>query len=235
MKTKTLVIGGVETNLIYSKDENKKAIFILHGRMQDQTSFYNSHSEFINKVAESHLVIMFDHRNHGKRMVDPLQNEGIKKNENHAIDMYSIMYGTSCDVAFLIDFIGLYYDIQEYCVIGYSLGGHSSYFCGMNPKIDRFVSIVGCGDYAALMKNRGISLTKELELISREKDPLFHHELYRNKKMLFLYGKQDTLVPRKCNLNFMLKMQDFDVTEFEDEDAKHEFSKAMKDKILQWI
>ena len=42
------------------------------------------------KEGKDLLVVAFDQRNHGERIVDSLGNESWEKNKGHAIDMYAI-------------------------------------------------------------------------------------------------------------------------------------------------
>lgn len=93
------------------------------------------------------LVVTFDSRNHGERLVDDQKNgTWMDGNATHALDMYSIMYlnstgsksdlgiylnndrmGNVSDISLLIDllpsFLGV--DVHRFGVAGVSLGGHS--------------------------------------------------------------------------------------------------------------
>jgi len=108
-------------------------------------------------AARPHLIsIAFDQRNHGIRLLEAARNGGWE-NPTHVNDMFSTQYGTSRDVSFLMDllpsFIG--FKPRSYGVVGVSLGGHVALLTlGLDRRVAFAVSIIGCGDYQALMTRR---------------------------------------------------------------------------------
>ena len=98
------------------------------------------------KNSERHLlVITFDSSNHGSRLQHKIANhawvEGKHRNPNHALDMWSAVDSTSNTVSELIDVLDHYlfgpqaeHVTQVYGVIGFSMGGHSSFLAAANGK-----------------------------------------------------------------------------------------------------
>lgn len=92
------------------------------------------------------IIVSFDQRNHGERLVNINKNRGFKDNfnflpklargegeldnESHAVDMYNIQLGTTQDVSFLIDtlpavlFPNDEQTVVDWWISGISLGGH---------------------------------------------------------------------------------------------------------------
>lgn len=83
------------------------------------------------------LVVSFDHANHGSRLADKNLNLSWKAadydNKTHAMDMWSYQQAAADTISLLIDLIEFYLfpdsmpRIVKYGVLGFSLGGHSSY------------------------------------------------------------------------------------------------------------
>jgi len=81
------------------------------------------------------IVVTFEHRNHGKRLVDERANLGWslkpeEHNERQATDLYGMIMGAVNDISFLIDFLPAYLfpnderTIGEWVLAGFSLGAH---------------------------------------------------------------------------------------------------------------
>jgi len=171
-------IGGLAVD-IFQRDDRIAAprltvLFILHGRLESRNDV-RAQAEHVLKAVYPNssltrdlLVVTFDHRNHGDRLVDGSANLGWhrkpeRNNPNHAIDMYAVQWGTAQDVSFLIDFLPSYLyplggrSIDTWAVAGISLGGHSTWTCLRNDsRISIGIPIIGCPDFLKLMSKRAI-------------------------------------------------------------------------------
>ncbi|KAI9056811.1 alpha/beta-hydrolase [Trametes sanguinea] len=182
----TLVIAGIIVNVFSQPDaatpeDPVDVLFLLHGRMGSQADSEPIARGILDAVHEKRknelapgakaddlIIVTFDQRNHGTRLVDELANlhwtddpSDPKNNVRHAIDMYAIQTGTASDVSFLIDFLPAYLfpnderQIGQWMVSGVSLGGHASWIVLKNdPRVKLGIPIIGCPDYLALMSAR---------------------------------------------------------------------------------
>ncbi|KAI0635458.1 Alpha/Beta hydrolase protein [Trametes polyzona] len=237
----SLVIAGLNVN-VYSQrnatspDKPVVIMFLLHGRngtahrmlefVQGIFEEVYTHRESCRgRGPEAHdlYIVTFDHRNHGKRLVDKKANQGWfddpeQDNPRHAIDMYSIQTGTAHDVSYLVDFLPPYLfpneerTISQFVCVGKSLGGHSTWLVLRNePRIKIGVPIIASPDYLALMSRRARShklpvgppyFPKSLlDLIARA-DPVAApytaadaSNPFLGKKILVLSGQDDKKVP----------------------------------------
>jgi len=190
----TLIIAGLEVN-IYSavpittrQGERKEVVvfFLLHGRYDSAKDVDGAALSVIEQTKERSrelLVVTFDQRNHGKRLVDAKCNDGWvpakdtslhlgkEHNVRHAVDMYAIQTGTARDVSMLIDFLPsfLYPDdkphpIVEWGVAGISLGGHATWITLAHDKrVKTGIPIIGCPDYGKLIALRAYQVGVTLE------------------------------------------------------------------------
>ncbi|GAA5880037.1 hypothetical protein JCM3774_004544 [Rhodotorula dairenensis] len=137
------------------------------------------------KRAKDLLVVTFDQRNHGHRLVDPERNmswmeagrrrakvredKGMAPhdldNENHAYDMFAMQNGTARDVSFLIDFLApslFRHDeraITDWYCAGISLGGHATWLAlAHDPRITLGVPIIGSPSTQQLLSHRAKNL-----------------------------------------------------------------------------
>ncbi|KAK4700254.1 hypothetical protein P7C70_g6000, partial [Phenoliferia sp. Uapishka_3] len=234
----TFVIGGLPVS-VFGLDPTRThsphglaVIFLLHGRFGSaadrRISFFAnsliSHSQSQSGAGKDLLVVTFDQRNHGERVVEAQRNNGWKEkgtkdrieNESHAVDMYSIQTGTARDVSFLIDFLALTifkYDertITDYFVTGISLGGHSTWLAlAHDPRITLGIPIIGSPSILTLLSHRAASLAAPLgplpiaapyfpksflDLIERHDPVNVSIEAWKDKRILVLSGEDDTLV-----------------------------------------
>lgn len=251
-----LLIGGLRVywikkkSLQASSNSWENGLFVLHGRKGSALKFIEQHLDFLGLLASFSHVFLIDHRNHGERLLDQLQNEGKDKNPKHAIDMYSIQLGTAQDLGFLIEVLPLYisglgYSSTRWGVLGFSLGGHSSLLAA--SQIERLtvcVSVVGCGDYSKLMESRDISIPPSLESLVAKRDPIHNCKALVSKHIILLGGEHDLLVPPWANLVFAQKLdalraefrqQPGSLEICNDPGAKHEFSAFMKDQAVSFL
>ncbi|ETW82929.1 hypothetical protein HETIRDRAFT_54410 [Heterobasidion irregulare TC 32-1] len=277
----TYNVGGLlvhiysKPNLLSVSGASKEiaALFLLHGRTGSADDPYiggTAQSAF--DWAEQHpgqqrdfIVIAFDHRNHGHRLVDALGNKGWKKdqksedhNERHA----QVSSGTARDVSFLIDFLPSYLfprderTIVEWVVAGISLGGHSTWIALKNdPRVKIGIPVIGCPDYLALLASRaehaGVTLAPpyvpaSLLSIIRREDPaavsIRASEASANpflgKKILVLSGAADKLVPWVASKEFVEALHVGEGGRKQvvlEESAGHEYTDRMKAELVKFF
>ncbi|KAF8550163.1 alpha/beta-hydrolase [Imleria badia] len=174
----TFFVGGILVDVHTHRDSVESslpvhALFLLHGRTLSTKSVIPTAKSILELTyapgaerKKDLIIITYDHRNHGKRLVDPLRNEGWHKdptrnNPQHAVDMYTIQTGTAHDLTFLIDHIPAYLypqverNIVEWGVAGISLGGHSTWIAlTREHRIQLGIPIIGCPDFTKLMSQR---------------------------------------------------------------------------------
>ncbi|KAG1785877.1 Alpha/Beta hydrolase protein [Suillus plorans] len=243
----TLPIGGLLVD-VYSHPTTTPsstnpihALFFLHGRFdnaQDQyivdtikVIFDESYGSGAGERKKDLIVIAFDHRNHGTRLVNQQRNfawskEPAENNDQHAVDMYTIQTGTAQDVSFLIDHIpsSLYPSgertIVEWGMGGVSLGGHSTWIAlSREPRLTLGIPIIGCPDYMKLISRRAQSSniplsppyfpTSFMTYVERHDPAQLAYRTkdasnpFFGKKVLVLSGKDDKLVPWVASAEFV--------------------------------
>ncbi|KAF5382126.1 hypothetical protein D9615_004190 [Tricholomella constricta] len=240
-----LVIAGLEVNIysaapITAGERNPKeiaVIFLLHGRYGSAEAIDPIARSVIDQTKNNRrdlLIVTFDQRNHGKRIVDPKGNDAwskdkIKHNERHAVDMYAIQTGTARDVSLLVDFLPSFlypnnesHNIVEWGVAGISLGGHATWITLANDKRVRTgIPIIGCPDYNKLIALRaqqvgvaleGPTFPKSFKGIVETLDPPFlikgAENPFLGKRVLVLSGEADQLVPWEASKEFVLDKLD---------------------------
>jgi len=214
------------------------ALFLLHGRKDSTKDVVSIAKEIleINYMPDAKrnrdlIIVAFDHRNHGRRLVEPRRNEvwhedPSKNNPQHALDMYTIQTGTVHDLTFLIDHIPAYVypnverNIVEWGVAGISLGGHSTWIAlTREPRIQLAIPIIGCPDYTKLISQRaqlaGVPFEApyyplHLKAYVDACDPAsfaFQEKDATNpflgKRILVLSGAKDELVPWTASQEFV--------------------------------
>ncbi|BGP57165.1 hypothetical protein JCM8202_005397 [Rhodotorula sphaerocarpa] len=180
-------------------------LFLLHGRGEDSNVAYitqlatklvehardhrgqvsagaSSAAQSAPARAKDLLVVTFDQRNHGHRIVEADRNaswvepgrkraqlreqEGRQRdNDRHAADMFAMQTGTARDVSFLIDFLApaLFPDddrvVTDWYCSGVSLGGHATWLAlAHDPRITLGVPIIGSPSTHALLAHRAQNL-----------------------------------------------------------------------------
>ncbi|ODQ81744.1 hypothetical protein BABINDRAFT_111016 [Babjeviella inositovora NRRL Y-12698] len=178
----TAIIGGVKT---YFYGLSKLAdvapsldvllFFLMHGRgeshIASQSVAFRLMTKWYSAGQTTPLVcITIDNPNHGARLVDDHANNAWNKgNQNHALDMVSIIDTTANEYAMLVDYAPAYISTllslegvasDAFCfrnvVSGISLGGHATVrFAQRNTaKVEAIVPIIGCTDLSSLLLNR---------------------------------------------------------------------------------
>ncbi|KAF9650251.1 alpha/beta-hydrolase [Thelephora ganbajun] len=245
----SLAVGGIQLNVFSPVLDPGKAmsrvavLFLLHGRLFKADSLETTAANLVEKSEDRRrstsdvaaldlVVITFDLRNHGSRMINPQGNQqwSRKVNENnpqHAVDMFSIISGTYRDISFLIDFLPSYLfphgeqAVERWMLAGISLGGHATWYALQHePRLSVGIPIVGCPDYLALMHNRAkasglrfgppILPDSLLELIRRESPVstlVTGKSPFFGKKILVLAGGKDDLVPWVFSESFVERIE----------------------------
>ncbi|KAG2151239.1 Alpha/Beta hydrolase protein [Suillus bovinus] len=243
----TLLIGGLPVD-IYSHPTSTSSsthpihvLFFLHGRLGSAQVQYvldivkailnESYKSGGGERKKDLIVVAFDHRNHGARLVDHQRNlvwskDPAENNDQHAMDMYTIQTGTAQDVSFLIDHLPSFLypsgerTIVEWGISGGSLGGHSTWIAlCREPRLTLGISIIGCPDYMKLISHRAQSSDIPLSppyFPASFKAYIESHDparlAYRandasnpfwGKKILVLSGKEDKAVPWAASAEFV--------------------------------
>ncbi|ORZ25554.1 hypothetical protein BCR42DRAFT_315563 [Absidia repens] len=153
-----IVVNGLKLS-VYGLAEYKRlpentpvaVMFALHGRLQNKSKMDTiaqvlcSLNNVQRQQQQRHLlVVTFDHANHGSRLTDKKANfswkEGKHENPTHAIDMYSMVRAGATSVSELIDVLEYHLfgatcrPVQCWGCIGFSMGGHSTFFAAANGK-----------------------------------------------------------------------------------------------------
>eukprot|EP01124_Arcella_intermedia_P023248 TRINITY_DN3646_c0_g1_i1.p1 TRINITY_DN3646_c0_g1~~TRINITY_DN3646_c0_g1_i1.p1 ORF type:complete len:156 (-),score=30.54 TRINITY_DN3646_c0_g1_i1:71-538(-) len=128
-------------------------------------------------------------------------------------------------------------------VFGISLGGHASLLSIANdPRITTCVSLIGCGDYLALMKTRrGVQMESHfpqsfLSLLSRV-DPVSQPAAFKDKNIYLAQGEDDKLVPASCNELFYESIKGVaqNVVLKSYPGVAHQVTPQMLEDIFQWL
>ncbi|GAA5895487.1 hypothetical protein JCM8208_005246 [Rhodotorula glutinis] len=205
----TLVVGGLPVT-VYGLDhltptqpgqpaaattKPLAVAFLLHGRGQrsddklmvrfaDRLVDY-SHAHGGDATERDLVVVTFDQRNHGHRLVDKDRQlgwlepgkrraqerlaAGLAPNEldnpSHASDMMAMQVGTARDVSFLVDFLAAALfphderTVEEWYCAGISLGGHATWLAlAHDPRISLGVPIIGSPSTHTLLSHRASTL-----------------------------------------------------------------------------
>lgn len=242
-------VGGIWLNVFLPLQDGAQSkpggpvavLFLLHGRLSKSDVLeatatklveYEGKGSTSEETALELVVVTFDLRNHGVRIVDPRGNQGWgptaeENNARHAIDMFSIISGTYRDISFLIDFLPSYLFpcgervVERWMLAGISLGGHATWYALQHePRLSVGIPIIGCPDYFALMNNRARVNDLEfkpplipnslLQIIEKE-SPLNTSATSGNpflgKRILVLAGGKDDLVPWVFSESFVGQLE----------------------------
>lgn len=282
MPVRTILAAGIEVDVWESSATHLSelpvaVLFILHGRFNSRKGVEKIAERMISLQSEptrDHqwtkelVVVTFDHRNHGSRLVDRQANCGwnladsSRHNDRHALDMYSIQSGTASDVSLLIDFLPSYLypsnerPISLWAISGFSLGGHSTWIALKNDsRLTVGVPIVGCPDYLQLMTDRAtqygysvpdshhfpsslVELVQKIDPAATQYTAPDGSNPFIHKKILVIAGGRDTLVPWKFTKPFFDSLHvgsRGSKESFVDEDAGHEWTARMADRMAAFI
>ncbi|KAH9057893.1 Alpha/Beta hydrolase protein [Lactarius vividus] len=238
----TLNVAGLSTNVYTRANLRDKptsgpvvVLFFLHGRAESADhidpiaraafSWAAKKEASSREAPRDFMVVTFDQRNHGKRMVDQHGNLGWSKkadqhNERQAVNIYSTLIGAVKDVSFLIDVLPSYVfphderTVGEWVLAGFSLGGHATWLALRHePRIRIGIPICGCANIVAHLElyadTLGIPRTapyfpESLHALVRAYDPATAPPgAFVGKRILALSGADDTLVPWSASRAFM--------------------------------
>lgn len=243
----SLAVGGIQLNVFSPPPSPGMAtnqiavLFLLHGRLSKAESLEATATELVREIEDRRstsggtalklIVVTFDLRNHGVRVINPQGNHQWshkveEDNPRHALDMFSIISGTYRDISFLIDFLPSYLFpcgdqmIMRWMLAGVSLGGHATWYALQHePRLSVGIPIVGCPDYLALMRDRAkasglrfeppIFPGSLLEIIERESPislTVTDNNQFSGKKILVLAGGKDELVPWVFSESFVKRV-----------------------------
>ncbi|KAH9178340.1 Alpha/Beta hydrolase protein [Lactarius sanguifluus] len=272
----TLNVAGLSTNVYVRANlcdkrtsEPVVVLFFLHGRTDsaDQIdpiaraafSWAAEKEASSSEAPRDFIVVTFDQRNHGKRVIDQRGNLGWSKNadqhnERQAVDTYSTSIGALKDVSFLIDVLPAYVfphderTIGEWVLAGFSLGGYATWLALRHePRIRIGIPICGCVDILALLERGadkvGIPRTtpyfpESLRALGRAYNPIAASPgAFVGKRILVLSAADDTIAPWWASRAFV---EALDVGERGRKEVmvlpgKHGCTDEMRDEMFQFF
>ncbi|KAI5304172.1 Folylpolyglutamate synthetase [Ascosphaera pollenicola] len=254
-------IAGIEIH-IYSNAvlSDARATFDLVFTMHGRGNTYLSMEDYAGRILKEHgesqrlrgrelLVVSFDQRNHGHRVVDQVRNEGWDQNATHAKDMWAMVYGTSQDISLLVRLLptSIYKEpkLGHVVVSGFSMGGHVTYLSlSQDPLISAGVAVCGCPDYPSLMHGR----LATVPLPASEKETLLppaflevvnatgpSPEKLAGKDILVLKGDDDESVPFAAGEGFVNRLDADRVKVTGYPGVGHELTEGMMREGATWI
>lgn len=229
----------VYSNRVLGEITGKVAVlFFLHGRTRSASKIGRFVEEILRHLSEKVgttevelLVVTFDQRNHGERLLSTAANNAWDEGNNqHAIDMYAIHTGSARDISFLIDFLPAYLfpsaeaRVVQWLAGGISLGGHSTWYALRHePRISLGIPIIGCPDYLRLMTLRAKASNVAFEppyipasflaYVQKEDPVAAPYTLsdasnpFLGKKILVLSGGDDPVVQWECSEAFVKDLE----------------------------
>lgn len=261
MGHKSFVIGGLPVH-VFGLDRpltpDVAVLFFLHGRLgkwEDGIAFIEQLLSSYASSTLSLLVVTFDQRNHGHRLVSPRANmtwfekDPAQANATHAMDMHSIQLGTARDCSLLVDYLPSYLfprgarRIAEFACAGISLGGHATWLLlSEDPRIRVGCPIIGCPDFLPLMEGRAAGAKTPMT------EDMFPHSLraavekldpkvdrIADKHVLVCSGSRDKLVPFARGAAFVDRLKtkaDVTVNMY---DCGHRCTKEMIDDLSKFL
>jgi len=235
-------------------------LFFLHGRMSDRKALDAPIRAVLPKLTRPTVVVTFDQRNHGERLVEIKANMGWNDypepketfdNEDHAVDMACIYSGTAMDVSLLVTYLPLKlwpngeHRVATFGCAGVSLGGHSTWMVGAkDPRVTILVPIIGSPAPNLLLKHRASTtvpkpnftdeMVKTIEGVTE-----YDLTVWKNKHILALCGGIDDVVPPKESQTkaFVerLKGAGIDVELIVEDGVGHTVTEKMLEELVQWL
>ncbi|KAG0700571.1 hypothetical protein DFH29DRAFT_1054639, partial [Suillus ampliporus] len=220
------------------------ALFFLgHGRLGSAQIPYFVNTIFDVKYGSANpsprkkdlIVVAFDHRNHGRRLVDKQRKfqwskDPKKNNDQHAVDLYTIQTGLAQDASFLIEHLPSFLypsrerTIVEWGMSGISVGGHSTWIAlSRESRLKIGIPIIACPDFTKMMSQRAASsgvpfkppyYPDSLKAYVDANDPAKlpyrakdRSNPYLGRKILVLSGAKDHLVPWATTVEFVENLE----------------------------
>ncbi|KAI5968036.1 hypothetical protein KGF57_000262 [Candida theae] len=221
----TYNIGGISVH-VYNSDAlipyieafNKSSVhvdeipinvnYLLHGRTRTYKDSEAIAYNILRQVEEKRehkdavplICVAFDLRNHGERTIDASKNDDwLRGNQTHAVDMLSTIMGNVQDLKVLIDFLPDYLNLESYLtnefksknqhynikhrniISGYSLGAHTVFrFANEYPDLVYAINpVIGCVDLSSLLINR----LKQNDVSSTDYDKRWFYYSYDELKL----------------------------------------------------
>ncbi|ADV23076.1 hypothetical protein CNBF2720 [Cryptococcus gattii WM276] len=217
---------------VYGLEEiknNKRPLAVMiasHGRMNSKKNMKFFAQGVLGELSKKDdkerlrdlIVIIFDQRNHGDRIVDKISNLSFDQNPKHfdlvLIINYQFEEGGCHDVSLIMDFLGPYIfpngekTIESFIITGISLGGHVTWkLLHDDPRVQIGIPIIGLPfeSFPVYLRARALSQGLKWEppvyppslksFIEPVRNPVEEQQKYSGKKILSMHGKEDRLVP----------------------------------------
>jgi len=168
-----LVISGIKI-YIYGLDELKRVsgveiavLYLAHMRTRTYLVTEAIAHEVLHRYRTDGrhksvqlIAITMDMRNHGFREISPEANLTWKDgNEDHALDLLSIISGSAQDFKLILDYLPAYlpqFTHFHNVLLGISLGGHTAYQIASLAKgqLEGYAIVVGCPNLTSLLLSR---------------------------------------------------------------------------------
>ncbi|KAK4059864.1 hypothetical protein Trihar35433_10408 [Trichoderma harzianum] len=170
--------SGVDVAVLYLAHNRTRTYLVTEGIAHEILHRYRSDGR--RKKVEM-IAITMNMRNHGDRQVSPEANlTWSGGNENHAVDLLSMISGATQDFKLVLDFLPAYFpqfNRMHNIMMGVSLGAHTAWrMASVAPgQFDAYAMVVGCPNLTSLLLERlGIDAPalgvkgEELETVSYE-------------------------------------------------------------------
>ncbi|OWZ39271.1 hypothetical protein J010_04030 [Cryptococcus neoformans] len=210
---------------LHEVKESRRPLAVMiasHGRMNSKKHMKFFAQGILGELSKKNdkerlrdlIVVTFDQRNHGDRIVDKNSNLSFDENPKHLIDMAATIEGGCHDVSLIMDFLApiLFPNgektVESFVITGISLGGHVTWkLLHDDPRVQIGIPIIGLPfeSFPIYLRDRALSQGFKWEpplypsslksFIEPERNPVVEQQKYSGKKILSLHGKEDRLVP----------------------------------------
>ncbi|TFA98382.1 hypothetical protein CCMA1212_009851 [Trichoderma ghanense] len=170
--------SGVDVAVLYLAHNRKRTYLVTEGIAHEILHRYRSDGR---KKKVEMIAVTMNMRNHGDREVSREANlTWSGRNENHAIDLISMISGATQDFKLVVDFLPAYlsqFNCLHNIMLGVSLGAHTAWRMALAApgQFEAYAMVVGCPSLSSLLLERlGIDaadvgvMAEELETISYE-------------------------------------------------------------------
>lgn len=238
-----------------------RALFLLHARTGSLSSVLDKAEDLVRRARARDvplIVLVVELRNHGQRMLDSQLNGPMS---GDGLEMFANILGTARDVSFIIDALPAKLHargerVERWGVAGISMGAHVCLILAAHDaRVALCASLIGCGDFAALMADRIITQRKlalaadatfddrvraavgpeTADLIARF-GALAHAPAIFNTPILLLGASGDPLVSPRYNQRFVDSLRAHQRLDVRNHDVdEHKVTTAMWTDACQWI
>ncbi|PTB40245.1 hypothetical protein M441DRAFT_195800 [Trichoderma asperellum CBS 433.97] len=149
--------SGVDVGVLYLAHNRTRTYLVTEGIAHEILHRYRNDGR--NKKIEM-IAVTMNMRNHGDREVSREANlTWSGGNENHAMDLTSMISGATQDFKLVLDFLPAYlpqYTRFHNIMLGVSLGGHTTWRMALaaRDQIEAFGMVVGCPNLTSLLLER---------------------------------------------------------------------------------